>query len=71
LLKVVRYNYPVAVKHALEVMGRPVGLPRRPLQPLTPEEKAWVRDELAATGVLEGEQRGWERARDKTDSVEA
>jgi 4-hydroxy-tetrahydrodipicolinate synthase len=71
LLKVVRYSYPVAVKHALEVMGRPVGLPRRPLQPLTPEEKAWVRAELAATGVLESEQHGWERARDKTGSVKA
>jgi len=59
LLKVVRYNYPAAVKHALELMGRPVGLPRRPLQPLTSEEKAWVKAELAATGVLEGEQRGW------------
>ncbi len=59
LLKVVRCNYPAAVKHVLELMGRPVGLPRRPLQPLTPEEKAWVRDELAATGVLESEQHGW------------
>ncbi|MCC7483420.1 MAG: dihydrodipicolinate synthase family protein [Burkholderiales bacterium] len=59
LLKVVRYNYPVAVKYAMELMGRPVGLPRRPLQPLTPQEKRWVKAELTATGVLDGEQRGW------------
>lgn len=59
LLKVVRYNYPVAVKYSMELMGRPVGLPRRPLQPLTAEEKAWVKAELTAVGVFDSEPRGW------------
>lgn len=61
LLKVVRYNYPVAVKHAMELMGRPVGLPRRPLLPLTAEEKAWVKAELTALGVFENEPQGWKQ----------
>jgi len=61
LLKVVRYNYPVAVKHAMELMGRPVGLPRRPLLPLTVEEKAWVKAELTALGVFESEPHGWKQ----------
>jgi dihydrodipicolinate synthase/N-acetylneuraminate lyase len=59
LLKVVRYNYPVAVKHSMELMGRPVGFPRRPLLPLSVEEKAWVKGELGAVGVFESEPRGW------------
>lgn len=60
LLKVVRYNYPVAVKHAMELMGRPVGLSRRPLMPLTDEEKAWVQSELAALDVFASEPCGWQ-----------
>jgi 4-hydroxy-tetrahydrodipicolinate synthase len=61
LLKVVRLHYPVAVKYAMELMGRPVGLPRRPLQPLTDEQKSWVKAELTALGILESEPRGWQR----------
>ena len=59
LLKVVRYNYPVAVKYSMELMDRPVGPPRRPLLELTAEEKAWVKSELAAVGVFDSEPRGW------------
>jgi 4-hydroxy-tetrahydrodipicolinate synthase len=61
LLKIVRLHYPVAVKYAVELMGRPAGLPRRPLQPLTAEQKAWVQAELAALGILDEEPRGWKR----------
>ena len=60
LLKVVRLHYPVAVKYAMELMGRPVGLPRRPLQPLTAEQKSWVKAELTALGIIESEPRGWQ-----------
>jgi 4-hydroxy-tetrahydrodipicolinate synthase len=59
LLKIVRLHYPVAVKYAVELMGRPAGLPRRPLQPLTSQQKAWVEAEVAALGILEEEPRGW------------
>ncbi len=59
LLKVVRLHYPVAVKYAMELMDRPVGLPRRPLQPLTAEQKAWVKSELTALGIIESEPRGF------------
>lgn len=59
LLKVVRYNYPVAVKYSMELLGRRVGLPRRPLLALNAQAKAWVERELAAVGVLDEEPRGW------------
>jgi 4-hydroxy-tetrahydrodipicolinate synthase len=61
LLKVVRLHYPVAVKYAMELMGRPVGLPRRPLQPLTDEQRSWVKAELTTLDILETEPRGWKR----------
>lgn len=60
LLKVVRYNYPVAVKFSMELMGRAVGAARPPLLPLNAEERRWVEAELAATGVFDGEARGWQ-----------
>ena len=59
LLKVVRFNYPVAVKYSMELMGRPAGPARRPLLPLTAAERTWVEAELAAVGVLDGEPHGW------------
>jgi len=62
LLKVMRHNYPSTIKYAMELMGRPVGLSRKPLLPPTAEEKAWVKRELTAVGVFESEPRGWRAA---------
>jgi 4-hydroxy-tetrahydrodipicolinate synthase len=59
LLKVVMHNYPATIKHAMELMGRPVGVTRKPILPPTPEEKAWVKAELTALGVFDSEPRGW------------
>jgi 4-hydroxy-tetrahydrodipicolinate synthase len=61
LLKIVRLQYPVAVKYAVELMGRPAGLPRRPLQPLTDDQKAWVKSELTALDIFDTEPRGWQQ----------
>ena len=59
LLKVVMHNYPATIKYAMELMGRPVGLTRKPILPPTAEEKTWVKAELAALGVFDSEPRGW------------
>lgn len=59
MLKLVMHNYPSTIKHCMELMGRPVGITRRPILPPTPEEKAWAASELKALGVLDGEPRGW------------
>ena len=49
----------MAVKYSMELMDRPVGPPRRPLQPLTAAEMTWVKSELSAIGVFDSEPRGW------------
>jgi 4-hydroxy-tetrahydrodipicolinate synthase len=59
LLKVVMHNYPASIKHAMELLGRPVGGTRRPILPPTDEEKAWVKSELTAMGLFESEPQGW------------
>ncbi|OGP54903.1 MAG: hypothetical protein A2162_01265 [Deltaproteobacteria bacterium RBG_13_52_11b] len=59
LMKVMMHNYPATVKYAMELMGRPVGLTRKPILPPTAEEKAWVKAELSDLGVFEKEPHGW------------
>jgi len=59
MLKVVMHNYPSTIKCCMELMGRPVGMTRRPILPPTAEEKAWASAELKALGVLDEEPRGW------------
>jgi 4-hydroxy-tetrahydrodipicolinate synthase len=59
MLKVVMHNYPGTIKHCMELMGRPVGITRRPILPPTPEEKAWAASELKILGVFDNEPRGW------------
>lgn len=59
LLRVVMHNYPATIKYAMELMGRPVGLTRKPIMPPTAEEKTWVKAELTALGVFDSEPRGW------------
>ncbi len=59
LLKVLMHNYPATIKYAMELMGRPVGLTRKPIFPPTAEEKAWVKAELSALGVFDNEPHEW------------
>ena len=43
---------PIPLKAALEMAGRPVGPPRLPLVPATPEERAVIRTSMIDSGVL-------------------
>jgi 4-hydroxy-tetrahydrodipicolinate synthase len=45
-------TFPVAVKAALDLVGRPGGFPREPLLPLTAAQREGLRGALAALGVL-------------------
>lgn len=59
LLKFAMHKYPASIKYAMELMGRPVGPTRKPIPPLTGEERMQVKTELEALGVLDSEPRGW------------
>ena len=48
----VSVNFPVGVKTALEMLGRPAGPCRSPLQPLTKQEAADLRQALTASRLL-------------------
>jgi 4-hydroxy-tetrahydrodipicolinate synthase len=69
LLKVMMHNYPATIKYAMELLGRPVGLTRKPILPPTSEEKVWVKAELTALGVFENEPQGWDAADTKSRKV--
>jgi len=43
---------PIPVKAALEIAGRPVGPPRLPLVPATPDERGLVERAMRDVGVL-------------------
>jgi 4-hydroxy-tetrahydrodipicolinate synthase len=43
---------PIPVKAALEMLGRPAGIPRLPLVPATTEERDRVRKALEDFGLL-------------------
>ena len=45
-------TFPVAVKAALDFVGRPGGFPREPLLPLTPVQREQVRAAMAELGVV-------------------
>lgn len=59
VLRVAQHNYPSTIKYVMELMGRPVGVTRKPIQPPTAEDKAWAKAELNALGVFESEPHGW------------
>lgn len=59
ILSLMMENYPATIKYAMELMGRPVGITRKPILPLNDAGKARVRKELEALGVLDGEPHGW------------
>ncbi len=58
LMALMRYNV-TAHKYALELMGRPAGQARKPIQPLTPEAKIHLKETLKSLGILDEEPRGW------------
>ncbi len=59
LLALLMQNYPATIKYAMELMGRPVGQTRKPIQPPNAGTKAHVQEVLKSLGVLEAEPRGW------------
>lgn len=59
VLRVAQHNYPSTIRYVMELMGRPVGVTRKPIQPPTAEDKAWAKAELNALGVFESEPQGW------------
>lgn len=59
LLKFAMHKYPASIKYAMGLMGRPVGLTRKPILPLTEDEGKRVRMELEQLGVFETEPLGW------------
>jgi 4-hydroxy-tetrahydrodipicolinate synthase len=61
--------YPATIKHAMALMGRPVGEARRPVPRLTPAEKKATQDELAALGILDTEPRGWVETKTRRHAV--
>lgn len=63
LLKVLLHNPPAAIKYAMELLDRPVGVPRRPVMALTAEEKKMVKSELTQLGIFDDEPVGWETKR--------
>jgi len=57
---VAMHNYPATIKYAMELLDRPVGLTRRPIMPLSSDEKKWVKSELTALDIFDTEPLGWE-----------
>ncbi len=47
----------------MEILGRPVGITRKPILPATEQEKAWVKAELKALGIFGNEPQGWSATR--------
>jgi 4-hydroxy-tetrahydrodipicolinate synthase len=56
-------TYPSTIKYAMELMGRPVGITRRPIRQLTTAEKEATRKDLQELGIFDNEPHGWSRAR--------
>jgi dihydrodipicolinate synthase/N-acetylneuraminate lyase len=45
-------TFPAGIKVALDMLGRPGGWPRDPIQPLTSEQRAKIRNVLVDAGLL-------------------
>ena len=54
--------YPSTIKHAMALMGRPVGETRRPIRHLTDAEKQATKQTLTELGLFESEPQGWAQA---------
>lgn len=52
-------SYPSTIKHAMGVMGRPVGDTRSPIRNINATEKKATEDLLRTLGLLDSEPKGW------------
>ena len=59
LFQVLKVGYPATIKAAMEIMGRPVGLTRKPLPPLEPSGWKRLEVDLGKMGILSDEPHGW------------
>lgn len=59
LRDILKVGSPATVKAAMEIMGRPLGPTRRPLQMVSPERQAHIRTQLEELGILQTEPHGW------------
>lgn len=59
LWQVLQVGYPGSIKAAMELLGRPVGLPRMPIPALSEDGKKRLRSELEVLRVFEDEPIGW------------
>ncbi len=59
LVTTLRVGYPARFKAALEIMGRPSGHTRRPIQPLDSAAIIDLRTKLEKLGILSDEPHGW------------
>lgn len=59
LWSLLQVGYPAAIKVAMNLMGRPVGLTRMPIPSLTPEEESHLKAQLDALGISSSEPSGW------------
>jgi 4-hydroxy-tetrahydrodipicolinate synthase len=56
---VIKAEYPAPTKAMWEIMGRPVGAPRLPNRPLSPDKKKELRSILETLGLYDTEPHGW------------
>jgi 4-hydroxy-tetrahydrodipicolinate synthase len=59
LYQIAKVEYPAPTKAMWEIMGRPVGAPRLPNRPLSPEAKKEIRRALETLGLFDTEPHGW------------
>lgn len=59
LYQINKVEYPAPTKAMWEIMGRPVGNPRRPQRPITADDKKMMEATLARLGLLDTEPHGW------------
>ena len=59
LYQIAKVEYPAPSKAMWEIMGRPVGAPRLPNRPLSPERKKEIKAALETLGLYDTEPHGW------------
>ena len=59
LWQIAKVDYPAPTKAMWEIMGRPVGAPRRPQSPVSKENKIYMEETLDRLGLLHSEPHGW------------
>ena len=59
LYQITKVEYPAPTKAMWEIMGRPIGVPRRPQRPVSAESMKKMEETLKRLGLLETEPHGW------------